>query len=363
MRCWAVSAGRADTARCPRCSSLSWRVHGRYERRLADAAVGTTPVVIRLVVRRFKCPSPGCPTVTFPDQIPGLTSPHARHTPMLRRLPARFAEALAGRAGARLARRMGMPVAKDTLLRLLRASALEEPGAVRVLGIGEFALLKGHNYATLLVDLEARGPIDVLPGREAETVARWLEGHLEVEIVCRDRASPYAEAARADAPQAVQIADVWHLWNNLAKAVERPLTSHYACIRASHQATRPPDEQAAVPPPDGTLDVNGRPRRIVGTIRERHRRVQELLAQGRSLRGVSRDLDLDYYAVRRYARTPDVDQLLVKVTQRRTLLDDHKPYLYERFTQGSAMPVSSSEKSVTRDFAASAPSSTATSAS
>ncbi|MFE2554100.1 transposase [Streptomyces sp. NPDC059355] len=77
----------------------------------------------------------------------------------------------------------------------------------------EFVLLNGHNYATLLVGLEARRPVDVLPGREVETVARWLEGHPEVEIVCLDRASAYAEAARAAAPQAVQIADFWHLWN------------------------------------------------------------------------------------------------------------------------------------------------------
>ncbi|MGP3690715.1 transposase [Streptomyces sp. IBSNAI002] len=159
---------------------------------------------------------------------------------------------------------MGILVAKDTLLRLLRASDLEEPGAVRVLGVDEFALLKGHNYATILVDLEARRPIDVLPGREAETVARWLAEHPEVEIVCRDRASAYAEAARAAAPQAVQIADVWHLWNNLAKAVERTLTSHYACIRAGHETAGEAREEASAPPPDGTLDVNGRPRRIVG---------------------------------------------------------------------------------------------------
>ncbi|MGW7201831.1 hypothetical protein [Streptomyces chryseus] len=103
--------------------------------------------------------------MTFTEQIPGLTSPHARHTPVLRKLLARVAEALAGRAGARLVRRMGMPVAKDTLLRLLRASDLEEPGAVRC-GSWEWTsslFSKGHNYATLLVDIEARRPIDVLP--------------------------------------------------------------------------------------------------------------------------------------------------------------------------------------------------------
>ncbi|WP_268240629.1 transposase [Streptomyces camponoticapitis] len=82
------------------------------------------------------------------------------------------------------------------------------------------------------------------------------------------------------------------------------------------------------------LDVRGRPRRIVATIRERHRAVQELHAQGRSLRRISRDLNLDYYAVRRYARTADVGELLVKVTQRRTLFGDYKPFIYLRFTQG-----------------------------
>ncbi|MER5618276.1 transposase [Streptomyces sp. NPDC002215] len=89
-----------------------------------------------------------------------------------------------------------MTVAKDTLLWLLRTAPLKEPGQVRVLGIDEFTLLKGHTYATILVDLEARRPIDVLPGREAKPVPHWLAGHPEVEIVCRDRATAYAKAAK-----------------------------------------------------------------------------------------------------------------------------------------------------------------------
>ncbi|MCX5165554.1 ISL3 family transposase [Streptomyces sp. NBC_00264] len=222
----------------------------------------------------------------------------------------------------------------DTLLRLLRTAPFQAPGPVRVLGVDEFALLKGHTYATILVDLKVQRPIDVLPGREAEPVARWLADHPEVEIVCRDRATAYAEAAKQAAPQAVQVADVWHLWSNLAKAVEKTVAAHYGCLRSAHESATVANEPEPPPVPDGFLDVHGRPRRIVAAIRERHRAVQELRATGRSLRGISRDLDLDYYSVRRYARTANVDELLVKVTQRRTKLDDYKPYIYQRFTEG-----------------------------
>nr|WP_161981763.1 ISL3 family transposase [Streptomyces sp. TM32] len=325
---------RTSSARCPRCEERSLRVHGRYERRLRDVPLGGVPVVIVLLIRRFKCLAADCPAVTFAEQIPGLTGPHARYTPVLRGQLSRIAEVLAGRPGARLAGRLGMTVAKDTLLRLLRAVPLQSPEPVRVLGIDEFALLKGHTYATVLVDLEARRPIDVLPGREAEPVARWLADHPEVQIVCRDRATAYAEAAKQAAPQAVQVADVWHLWSNLAKAAEKTVAAHYGCLRSAHEAAAVANEPNPPPVPDGFLDVHGRTRRIVATIRERHRAVHKLRAAGRSLCGISRDLDLDYYSVRRYARTENVEELLVKVTQRRTKLDDYKPYIYRRFTEG-----------------------------
>ncbi|MFD0297655.1 transposase [Streptomyces sp. NPDC127118] len=118
--------------------------------------------------------------------------------------------------------------------------------------------------------------------------------------MCRDRATAYAEAAKQAAPQAVQVADVWHLWSNLAKAVEKTVAAHYGCLRSAHESATVANEPEPPPVPDGFLDVHGRPRRIVATIRERHRAVQELRATGRSLRGISRDLDLDYYSVRRY---------------------------------------------------------------
>ncbi|MEU5481647.1 transposase family protein [Streptomyces mirabilis] len=134
--------------RCPRCRVVSWRVHGRYARRLADAPVGGAPAVVELMVRRFKCLNPQCPAVTFAEQIEGLTSPHARYTPLLRTLLTSIAACLAGRPGARLAAALSIGVTKGKLLELLRALPELPQISVRVLGVDDFALRKGDSYAT-----------------------------------------------------------------------------------------------------------------------------------------------------------------------------------------------------------------------
>lgn len=322
----------------------SWRVHGRYIRRLSDAPLGGASVVIELEVRRFRCLNSRCEAVTFAEQVPGLTSPHARYTPLLRSVLVSVALSLAGRPGARLAAALKIRVAKDTLLNLLRALPDPPASEVRVLGVDDFALRKGDTYATLLVDLEARRPLDVLPGRDAETLAAWLRDHPEVEIICRDRAGAYAEGARSGAQQ---VADGWHLWRNLAEAVEKTVGAHHPCIRPTF-ATPPVAEETtetlvtagpsieAVPfiPPDGTLDVTGQPRRLVARRTERYEAVQQRLSAGMSLAAIRRELRLDHSTVRRFARAQSLDELLVKVVNRNSILDAYKTYLHRRWNEG-----------------------------
>ncbi|MEU0212430.1 ISL3 family transposase [Streptomyces canus] len=332
---------RGADALCPHCGSASGRVHGRYLRRLSDAAISGARVVIELLVRRFRCLNAACWAVTFAEQVSGLTSPHARFTPLLRGMLTSIAVALAGRPGSRLAIALGVPVAKDTLLRLLRAPPEEPVGQVRVLGVDDFALREGDSYSTISVDLERRRPVDVLPGREAEPLAAWLADHPEVEIICRDPGGADAEGARTGAPQAAQIADGWHLWKNLGDAVEKTVGAHRACVRTMFAKTipvnRPPEDDIwRTPPPaaDATLDVCGRERRLVSRTKERYAAVQQLLTDGDSLEAICRTLRLDRSTVRRFVRATSIDELLVNATNRVSILDPYPAHLHQRWNDG-----------------------------
>jgi len=126
-----------------------------------------------------------------------------------------------------------MPVSADTLLRLIRAGPVPVTTAPRVIGIDDWAWRRGQRYGTLIVDLERNRPVDLLPDRDAQTVAAWLQSHPGIEIVARDRAGAYADGIRRGAPEAVQVGDRWHLLRNLGDALARALDRHQHDLRAA----------------------------------------------------------------------------------------------------------------------------------
>jgi transposase len=243
----------------------------------------------------------------------------------LRRMLTTIGLALAGRAGARLATTLGMPTGRDRLLRLVRALPDPPIGDIAVLGVDDFAIKRGHNYGTVLIDCETRKVVDVLVGRDAKPVTAWLQEHTKPAVVCRDRASAYAEAARTAAPEAVQVADRFHLWQNLATAVEKCVARHKSCL------TEPADTNVGEPAETADAAPTGA---MAERRRAHHALVHELLAQGAGFRQIARHLGWSHRTVSKYAHAATWQELVVGQKPRLSLVDPFKHYLARRIGDG-----------------------------
>ncbi|MFD8676546.1 transposase [Streptomyces seoulensis] len=275
--------------------------------------------------------------VSAPDlveQISGLTRRHGQRTERLRSTLAALGLVLAGRAGARLAAGLGVSVSRSTVLRLVNALPEPEVPAPRVVGVDEYATRKGRHYGTVLVDVETRRPIDLLPDREASSLAAWLAQRPGVEVVCRDRAPFFAEGAAAGAPQAVQVADRCHLWHNLSEAAERSVAQHRRCLHVLTPAL-PEPQPVTVPAEDQTESPWPRGHRFADRTRSGHAAVHALLEAGHSQRSIQRQLGMTWRTVKQFADAAKPEDLFTGQWQNRpSVLDDYKPYLDDRWNEG-----------------------------
>jgi transposase len=231
-----VTYPTAAQSACPRCGILSDHVHSHYTRSLADLPCQGRIAVVRVQARRFRCANTDCPRRIFTERLPEVVRPWARRSERLADVQRHLGLALGGAAGARLADRLAMPISGATLLRLVARTELPTPPHPRVVGIDEWAKRRGLTYGTILCDLERGRVIDLLPARDAATVAAWLKQHPSVQVITRDRASVFGRAIREGAPAAVEIADRWHLLRNLGDALRATIGRHREAITTTTTA-------------------------------------------------------------------------------------------------------------------------------
>ena len=265
----------SPTASCPCCGSLSKRVHSHYQRTLRDLPASGRLVHLVMQVRRFFCEESTCMRKIFAERFPSLTLPRAKFTLRLQEALREMGFEQGGEAGARLGKKLSYPGSPDTILRLVKQAKLPTTSSPRVVGIDDWSWKRGLRYGTLICDLESNRPIDVLADRSVQTVSAWFEERPSVEIVSRDRSSEYAAAISKGAPQALQVADLWHIVKNLSESVQTLLARGLAEIRRGSQTQTTPEQEPAETEP--VLEEERRPARSLSVkLAQVGRRAQKL---------------------------------------------------------------------------------------
>ena len=338
-----TASSRRRTAACPRCGQRSAQVHSRYERTLADLPIAGQPVVLRVGVRRYRCRRRRCLQRIFAERFPALTQVHARRTHGQRTALTAIAFAVGGLPGSRLGQRLGLLASRATMLRLVRAVPAPPFAAPHVLGVDDWAMRKGHRYGSILVDLERRRPVELLPDRTATTLAAWLMDHPKPVVISRDRGGAYADGARQGAPDAVQVADRFHLLSNVGDTLERVIGRHHQALRTAAAAVDASRSAPAATPATADRPLDPSPVHLTRTQQEQQRRrarrleryqqVRALHQQGLSLRAISTEIDISRKTARRFLEAETFPERAQR-QRGRSKLTPYEPYVRERWAAG-----------------------------
>jgi transposase len=325
---------------CPGCDHASDRVQSRYWRGLVDLPIRGVPVCLRVQVRRFFCRTRTCRRKVFAERLDAVAQVAARRTRRFRASLRHIGVANGGEKGSRLAQRLGMSVSPDSLLRLIRETAPSAEPHPRVVGVDEWAKRKGRSYGGIVVDLERHQVVDLLEEATAKAFATWLKAHPGVEVISRDRGGAFAEGGREGAPDAVQVADRFHLLKNLGDAVEEylarihrqlPLKPDLPTARAPSSGPGAPEGSTPFPI-SPTRHEQERQRRRARRL-ERYNAVIALQQKGVSVRQIALSLDLDRQTVSKYLRSDGFPEMGPRA-KRASLLDPFRAYLRQRWDEG-----------------------------
>lgn len=339
----ATVASTQTTASCPVCRSLSSRVHSRYQRTLQDLTLAQYRLTLQLKVRKFFCLNSVCIRRIFTERVPQIANPWSRKTVRLVQRLQSIGLALGGSAGTHLVHQLGYQACGSTLLNHLKQLPLPQFKVPKLLGVDDFGFRRGRQYGTILVDLEQHQPIALLGDRKAETLADWLLQHPGVEVLSRDRSKVYRSGMNQGAPTALQVADRFHLVQNLAETLEKVLSSYSAELKAIEQQQRPPvtiPEAVIVrAKPTATAQAQAQFQAAHEKRVEQHQQIKKLHQQQWSQLAIAQAVGVSVRTVRRYLRLPDLPATLPhRQSFGRSVLDPYKPLLLEWWNGGIRQP-------------------------
>src|SRR5712691_1671539 len=337
----------ATAALCPLCGQESQHIRSFYTRHVADVPCAGRQVQLILRVRKFRCDTTDCPRRIFAERLTPFIEPWARMTSRLSQAIEAIGLATSGELGSRFAPRLGIVTSPTTILRRTMSLSAQRSEQVSQLGIDDWSLRRGRQFGTILVNLATHEIIDLLPDRETETAQAWMQAHPEIDVVSRDRGEDYAAAARKGAPQARQVADRYHLTDNLRDFVEEILAR---CRTEIGQASMPPTsemraqekgddvEQASVLPFWLAVDAPLAGSAHLARHAERLDRYQQLIHlrdEGFTQKEIARRLGMGERTVRHWlTRGLPYGKPELRRKQRRGF-DPYAAYVRERFLQGS----------------------------
>jgi transposase len=302
------ASSNSTKAECPYCQTISNKRHSAYIRRPKALPWDNFSIRLCLTIQRYFCENPTCGKRTFAERLPQIVDFQAQRTIQLIRVLRLIAFETSAEATARISEHLHMSVSADTIIRILRATSLPERTCPRVLGIDDWAVKRGQNYGTILIDLETHKAVELLPDRTADTVKEWLQSHPEVEIIARDRSKEYKVGINAAAPHAIQVVDRWHLYHNLRQKLEKTISGN---LRETKKKT----EKSS-------------------SIRQkRFELVRYLHSRGYSVRAISRALEMHRATVTTYIEADHLSDWKHR-SSRKSKVKQYDSYLRKRWNEG-----------------------------
>lgn len=205
---------KLDRCKCPKCGRESSKRHTSYERTIQDTPIHCKQTLIHVKLYKYKCTNEECKRKVFSEPVT-FAGKHQVVTRILKEFILYIASFLGNETASQILRFLGVYVSNDTIQRMYDGLNFKDDPAVEAVGIDDVAIRKGQTYATAIYDLKDHHLIELLEGRNAETLIPWLKAHRNIGLVARDRASAYASAIDEVLPDCVQVADRFHLLQNM----------------------------------------------------------------------------------------------------------------------------------------------------